>query len=129
MLNLVTSLYFMLFLQTTPAEVVQKQLDTYNARDIQGFMSVMSDDVALFELSNTKASAAGFAEVKSIYTQLFNNSPALHSNLLNRMVMGNKVVDHERITGRNGLKEAIELVVIYELNDKMKINRITVLRP
>ena len=44
------------------------------------------------------------------------------------MVMGSKVVDHERITGRMGNTELLELIVVYQV-ENLKINRITVIRP
>lgn len=113
--------------QISPEQVVQTQLDTYNNRDIAGFMNTMSKDVSLFNFGNAKASAQGYDEVKALYTNLFEKSPALHSTLTNRIVMGNKVLDHESITGRLGSDEVIELVVIYEVKNE-KIFRVTVLR-
>lgn len=124
-------LTFLLLIITTlqnPEEIVQKQLDTYNARDIEGFMSVMSQDVTLINHADQKIIAEGIEEVHGIYTNLFQKSPKLHSQLTNRIVMGNKVIDHESITGRMGSDEVIELVVIYEVA-KDKIFKITVLRP
>ena len=127
MLYLLT-LVLNLFIQTTPEEVVQKQLDTYNARDIEGFMSVMSKEVEVFNFGAEKPIASGYEEVKSLYSNLFNKSPELFSTLKNRMVMDNKVIDHESITGRMGSIRVIELVVIYEVIGQ-KISRITVIRP
>lgn len=112
----------------TPEKIVQIQLDTYNSRDIEGFMSVMHPEVMLFEFQNSHPKAAGFDEVKTIYSTLFEQSPKLHSELENRIVLGNKVIDHEKITGRLGSTDIIELVVIYELDDG-KIKTITVIRP
>lgn len=113
--------------QATPEQVVQTQLDTYNNRDIDGFMDTMSQDVELFSFGNANPSASGFSAVKDLYTNLFEKSPALHSTLTNRIVLGNKVLDHESITGRMGSAEVIELVVIYEVKNQ-KIFRVTVLR-
>lgn len=119
-----------LIMQTlTPEQVVQKQLDTYNARDIEGFMSVMSKDVILVNFMDASVIAEGYDQVEKIYKNLFDASPQLHSSLINRMVLGHQVIDHESITGRLGLKEAIELIVIYEINDDLKIEKITILRP
>ena len=44
------------------------------------------------------------------------------------MVMGNKVIDHESITGRMGNDDIPELIVVYEVIEE-KINRITIIRP
>jgi len=117
-----------MFINSNPEEVVQNQLEAYNARNIEAFMSLMSKDVALYEFGNSSPSVAGFDEVKKIYNNLFEQSPNLHSTILSRMVLGNKVIDHESIKGRMGNTEIIELIVIYEVNANLKINKITVLR-
>jgi hypothetical protein len=127
-MHIITLFFLLIMSQTTPEQVVQEQLDTYNARDIEGFMSVMSQDVALYELHQSDPSASGHEAVKRLYTELFAKSPNLHSILLNRVVMGNKIIDHESITGRLGNDQVVELAVIYEVNAQMKISKITVIR-
>lgn len=111
----------------SPEEIVQKQLDTYNARDLDGFMALFSQDVKLYSFGNPTPTADGFEAVKELYSNLFDKSPQLHSTLTNRIVLGNKVIDHESITGRLGSSEVIELVVIYEVKAR-KIYRVTVMR-
>ena len=125
---MITFLILFLHMLSTPEQVVQKQLDTYNARDIDGFMSVMSQDVELVNFNDNTTISKGFDQVKDIYTNLFDQSPELHSTLTNRIVLGHQVIDHETITGRMGNSSPIELVVIYEVADE-KIYKITVLRP
>jgi hypothetical protein len=111
----------------TPEQVVQKQLDAYNQRNISKFMETMSEDVALYNFKDGALLAKGFEDVKAMYTNLFEQSPKLHSDLTNRIVLGNQVIDHESITGRMGSSDMIELAVIYEVKDQ-KIFKITVLR-
>lgn len=112
-----------------PREVVQKQLDAYNSHDINAFMSVFSEDIELWALGDTIPSVKGFKSVKKIYTDLFDRSPDLYSEVLNRTVIGNKVIDYEKISGRSGRKkgEILYLVMIYEVRDG-KIYRATALR-
>jgi hypothetical protein len=45
-------------------------------------------------------------------TQRF-NLPRLHAELVRRIVAGNKVVDHERVTGLT--EEAFDVAVVYEV--------------
>lgn len=111
----------------TPEQVVQKQLDTYNARDLDSFMETMGEEVALYNFANGKLLAEGFENVKEIYKSLFEKSPDLNSMLTNRIVFGNKVIDHETITGRMGSPDPIELVAIYEVEEE-KIVKITGVR-
>ena len=111
----------------SPVQVVQKQLDAYNQRDIAKFMETMSQDVVLYNFKDGALLAKGFEDVKAMYTNLFEQSPKLHSDLTNRMVLGNQVIDHESIRGRMGSAEVIELIVIYEVKEG-KIFKISVLR-
>ena len=111
----------------SPEEVVQENLDFYNQRNIEGFMASFSENIKVYELGSAKPSATGLLKVEKIYTELFKNSPKLHSTILKRIVMGNRVIDHESITGRNGNFEVLELVLIYEVENE-KIIKITVIR-
>ncbi len=103
----------MTFAQMSPEEVVQKQLDTYNAKDIDGFMSVFSDSAKIYSFGSEKPIAVGKAEIRALYSNMFRKSPTLHSKLVNRIVLENKVFDHEAVTGRNGSDEVLELVMLY----------------
>ena len=113
--------------QMTPEEVVQKQLETYNNRDIDGFMSVIDKDITMHNFATGDVTLKGFDACKKVYAALFEASPKLHSNILTRTAFDNKVIDHEYITGRKGSDTPIELVLIYEVNHE-KITKITVLR-
>lgn len=115
------------FAQMTPEEVVQKQLETYNKRDIEGFMSVIDPKVEMVDFDSGKVTLAGAEACRKVYAALFEDSPELHSKILTRTVFDNKVIDHEYITGRKGSNTPIELVLIYEVNHE-KITKMTVLR-
>lgn len=110
-----------------PEKVVQANLDAYNNRDIEGFMSYFSEDILVKNFDTGATSAQGRQAVREIYTRLFEASPNLHSKILKRTVFDNKVIDHEYITGRNGSPEPLELVLVYEVRDG-KIFRISVMR-
>jgi hypothetical protein len=110
----------------TPEQVVQLQLEAYNAGDIDKFMSVFSDDIELWTFGEAQPWAKGKDAVTKVYAKLFENSPELHSEIITRTVIGNKVIDYERITGRNG-GDVLSLVMIYEVRDG-KIFRATAVR-
>ncbi|QCX02083.1 hypothetical protein FGM00_18910 [Aggregatimonas sangjinii] len=111
----------------TPEQVLQKQLETYNNRDIDGFMSVIDETITIHNFSTGMITVDGYDACKAFYEKLFKNSPELHSTILNRTVFGNKVIDHERIIGRNGNDDVLELVLVYEVKDE-KIIKIWVLK-
>lgn len=111
----------------TPEEVVQKQLETYNNRDIVGFMSTIDENVTFHNFADGQLTMKGSRACKTFYSELFEASPKLHSTVLTRTAFGNKVIDHESIIGRNGNDEILELVLIYEVKNE-KITKVTVLR-
>lgn len=114
--------------QTTQAEtIVQKNLNCYNNRDLDGFMSYFADTISLVNFSDQKVIAKGLEEIRALYKNLFDTSPNLHSTILKRMVLGNKVIDHESIVGRKGSAEVLEIILIYEIEGD-KIVKMTTVR-
>lgn len=101
----------------SPTEVVQRQLDAYNARDIDAFAAVFADDAELFDLGNPTPTTVGKAAIRARYQALFDASPKLHSMVLNRTAFGHVVVDLEQITGRMGDDAVMELMMIFEVHD------------
>lgn len=110
----------------TPYQVVEQQLEAYNNGDIDQFMAVFSTEIELWTLGEPSPRAIGHEEVRKIYAQLFEQSPELFSEVITRSVIGNKVIDYERISGRQG-GELLFLVMIYEVKEG-KIIRATAIR-
>ena len=78
-----------------PEAVVQVQLDAYNAHDIDAFMATYTNDAELFE-HPAKLLAAGSAQLRERYGARFKD-PKLHATIVKRIVMGNVVIDHEKV--------------------------------
>jgi hypothetical protein len=95
------------------ADLVQQQLEAYNAHDLEKFLAVYSETVETFRMPSTEPAISGKAQLREFYATNRFNVPQLHAELLSRMVMGNKVVDHERVTGLRDA--AFEVVCIYEV--------------
>lgn len=108
-------------------QIIQANLEAYNGRDIDLFMSFFSEEIELKNFDTGEVTASGVTEIRKLYKGLFDASPNLHSEILKRTVFSNKIIDHEYITGRNGSAEPLELVLIYETRDN-KIIRMTVMR-
>lgn len=111
----------------SPELVVQRNLDSYNQRDIDGFMRSFSDSSDVYRFGELIPLAKGKDEIRQLYQKLFNASPNLHSEIAHRTKLGNKIIDHELITGRNGDSQVLELVVIYEVENEL-IKRMTIIR-
>ncbi|MFS4468023.1 nuclear transport factor 2 family protein [Maribacter sp. 2210JD10-5] len=106
-----------------PKTVVQQQLDAYNTRDIEGFLDTYADAISLYNFPDKKRSQ-GKIQMREGYSKFFEATPDLHCELKNRIVIGNKVIDQERVTANGNTFSA---VAIYEVNDG-KIARVTFVR-
>jgi hypothetical protein len=96
-----------------PETTVQRQLEAYNAHDIERFAAEYTEDVQVFRPPAVEPVLSGKAAFAEHYAlNRFTNS-ALHATVVNRMVAGNKVVDHERIVGLGA--EVVEAIAVYEV--------------
>jgi putative hydrolase of HD superfamily len=100
----------------SPEVVVQRQLEAYNARDIDALLATYAQDARQYEHPG-KLVASGHAQMRERFAIRF-QEPNLHARLIKRSVMGNVVIDFEDIsrtfpegTGR------VELVAIYEVHE------------
>ena len=99
-----------------PAQVVQKQLDAYNAHDLDALIATYAEDAELFAHPATLLARGSVALRERFATRL--REPNLHATLLNRAVMGDVVVDHEEV--RRIFDEGpgkLQLIMIYEVRD------------
>jgi hypothetical protein len=98
-------------------EVVQRQFDAYNAHDLAAFVAEYSDAIEVFRMPSALPVITGKAQFADFYaTNRFNN-PALRAEVVNRMILGSKVVDHERIWGLGAAP--IEAVAVYRVVDDL----------
>lgn len=112
------------FVSDISAEViVQQQLDAYNSKDINAFLTTYSKDIKLYYYPNQLFSE-GLGGIRSIYGNLFDKTPDLNAKLLSRTVIGNKVIDHELVTANGSTFKA---VAIYEVENGL-INKVTFIR-
>lgn len=96
------------------ASVVQAQLDAYNAQDINAFCDCFADDCVIAAL-NGETAAHGKTAVRARYEKLFGEFPNNRAHLVNRIAVGDVVVDHEDIERAPGNR--IELAMIYTVKN------------
>jgi hypothetical protein len=99
----------------SPETVVARQLDAYNARDLPRFLAQYGEDIRTYRPPAIEPLQDGKTAFGRFYAEHRFCHPALHAELLNRMVLGNKVIDHERISGV--LPQPFEVAVVYEVVD------------
>ena len=95
---------------------VQKQLEAYNARDIDSFIQWWADDCRYYEFP-ARLLASGAAEIRERHVARF-REPDLHGTLVKRIVVDDVVVDQETVTRTfpDGTGE-VDVVAIYEVKD------------
>lgn len=100
----------------TPADVVQAQLDAYNAHDVAALVAIYADRVQQFQHPDVLL-AEGSAQIAARFTNRFAASRP-QARLLNRIACGKLVIDHEIVTSvtDQGTAEQ-ELVATYEVVD------------
>jgi hypothetical protein len=96
-------------------DVVQAQLEAYNARDLKRFLATYSESVAVFRPPAPQPAISGKAELARFYAEQRFNLPGLRADIVNRTVFGNKVIDHELIWGVR--EQAFEVAAVYEVRD------------
>ena len=104
-------------IKDTPADLAQRQLNAYNFRNIDAFLEPYAEDVEVYNYPD-KLLFKGKEAMRKNYSQIFENTPNLHCELLGRIVQGNIVIDQERVQFRDKIVEA---VAIYHVeNGKIK---------
>lgn len=83
-------------LADSPETIVQKQLNAYNAHDIDAFLQTYAEDAAIYRFPD-KQLAKGQEALRKMYGFL-EKTPGLHATVTNRIVRNNVVIDHERLT-------------------------------
>ncbi|MEO6348933.1 MAG: amidohydrolase family protein [Aquaticitalea sp.] len=104
-------------LKDTPEDLAQRQLNAYNYRNIDAFLEPYAENVEIYDFPD-KIKFKGKESMRAGYAQKFENFPNLHCELVNRIVLGNTVVDQERVQFG---KQIVEAIAIYHIeNGKIK---------
>ena len=97
----------------SPAEIVDKQLAAYNARDADAFAALYAIDAHVFMMPNATLAVRGRQALRDHYAENVFQKEGLRAEVASRIVLGNKVVDHEVTHGLAPI--AMEFVVVYEV--------------
>lgn len=111
---------------TPPLEtenIVKRQLEAYNARNIDLFVDTYTEDVTLADFPET-ITLTGKPALRDSYTDFFKRAKDLNCTINNRIVVGNKVIDEEVVSIGNAKFKA---VAIYEIDNNL-IKKVTFIR-
>ena len=96
-------------------DVAQKQLDAYNAQDLEKYVSYFTEDCIVSGLNGTPTETTREA-IKARYAKAFAQFPQNKAELKNRITVGNTIVDHELVIRAPG-GEQFEIIAIYTFRD------------
>lgn len=99
----------------TPTDLIQAQLDAYNAQQLDAYCALFAPDCLIADL-NGAVSERGVDAIRARYAKMFAEFPENHVRVVSRSAIGNVVVDHEAISrGPNG--PTFECLAIYTVRD------------
>ena len=96
-------------------EIATAQLDAYNAQDLEKYMTYFTEDCIVSGLNGTPTETSRDA-LHARYAKAFAQFPQNKAELLNRIAVGNTVVDHELVIRAPG-GEQFEIIAIYTFRD------------
>jgi hypothetical protein len=95
--------------------VAQKQLEAYNAQDVDAMMAFYAPNVVVSGL-NDAPTENDRAALHARYIKAFAQFPQNKAHLKNRIAVGNTVTDHEHVVRAPGGEE-FEVIAIYTFKD------------
>lgn len=107
-------------LEETPEQIVQRQVNAYNARDIEAFLATYSMDVEIFN-EQGEMTMKGHDKMREVYAPMFERVTNLYCEIQNRIVINNKVIDKEKVRFNDRYLDA---VAMYEVTNG-KITNVT----
>ena len=96
-------------------DLVQAQLEAYNAQDLDAYCAFFAEDVVVSDL-NGAVSVRGREAYRAKYNGVFKQFPENKVELLNRIAVGSTVIDHEKVVRSPG-GDSFEVIAIYTLAD------------
>lgn len=99
-------------------DVIDVQLDAYNARELERFVDSYSPAAVITDSAGTVL-AEGHEGIRAMYGGLFDASPDLSGRILNRIEVGSYVADHEQIEGfvLPGSPTSVTAIAVYQVTD------------
>ena len=105
------------------AEIVTAQIEAYNKRDLKANLDLFSDNFQIIQFHDHAVLVDGKDACEKMYKDLFDNSPNLKAEVINRINYGNKIILHEVIYGRYGKTEGLEQLLMFEIAEN-KIEKV-----
>jgi len=108
--------YLVMVSEKSPTPIIQKQVESFNKANLENFAACFSEEVAVQNFPKDTM-YIGNAKLKKNYERFFAKNPKSEVTVLKRIVIGNKVIDEERVIVNGKIHHQAAL---YEVkNDKI----------
>lgn len=99
----------------TPEQIVQAQVDAYNAHDVGALAACYADDARLVYLSGEHPPIEGKDAIRTAFGFLATQPKAFRVEIVRRTVNGPVIVDLERVHGLPPGKHLPDALAVYEV--------------
>jgi hypothetical protein len=100
-------------------DIVQAQVDAYNAGSLEAFLLCYHPDVEVFNLSEMEPIIKGADEMRQRYGRIFRDNPHLQCQIRHRQDYGSFVIDEEFVTGHRDFPDGLRAGAIYQVVDRV----------
>ena len=101
----------------SPAATVQRQIERFNAHDLEGYLALFAEDLEVAELPASEWGTRSKAWLRGVYAERFRTNPDLRASTEAQLVSGTFVIETERIRGRTGQAGPLDVVVVYQVKE------------
>lgn len=101
--------------EETTVQLVQRRLEAYNAHDVDAFLACYAPD-AVFSTIDGDVVMDGREAIERHHRALFAGNPGLRASLLDRISVGDHVIDEELVAGRADGR-TLHVAVVYRIAD------------
>jgi hypothetical protein len=103
------------------ADVVSRQVEAYNAADLDGFLACYAPSV-MIRSGDGVVLNDGLDAMREMYAEWFGSLPGLHAEVVSRVELGSWVVDEEHVTAQDlDLRALVSYRVRDDLIDQVVI--------
>jgi hypothetical protein len=99
---------------TLPAALAQRQLDAYNAHDLEAFLACYADDVEVFELPSMSCILRGTDALRGRYGPYFAQHQPRARLASERLVLGTMAIDPEDVVRADGSR--LQAIALYHVD-------------
>lgn len=110
----------------SPEAVVRAYADAANRHDLEGFLALYDPEIRKYRFP-AELGGEGVQRYRDAYAKSFAANPDLKVEIVDLIVLGDKVVSHDRVTGLADGRSADE-VTIYQVRNGKIVNMVAVER-